>query len=225
MAKPSGGVHFEISADASDAVKQLGNVEKSLNDTQKAAKDLHGALKNSGSVQLIDPQTGQDIREQVEGNINNALDHLQTQARNKAGIAAKGAVSAFGQGLSGLASAMDGAGKVIENGFGKMLKGITAAVGAISGVITMVTKSAMNTGGSFEAQMTNVKVISGATAEELEALTRKAREMGAALPISAREAAQAMELLAQRGNKAKEEQKVNGVTIGSYYRHELSLEA
>ncbi len=203
MAKPSGGVHFEISADSSDAVRQLGNVEKSLNDTQKAAKDLQGTLKNSGSVQLIDSQTGQDIKEQVEGNINDALDHLQTQARSRAGMAAKGAVSAFGQGLSGLASAMDGAGKVIEKGFGKMLKGITATVGAISGVITVITKNALTIGGSFEAQMTNVKVISGATAEELEELTKKAREMGAALPISAKDAAQAMELLAQRGNDAK----------------------
>ena len=203
MPKPSEGVHLEISADAADAIKELTNVIKSLNSTQKAANDLQGALKNSGNAQLIDPQTGKDIKEQVEGNINEALDQLRTQARNRAGEAAKGAVVSFGQGLSGLASVMDNAGKVIEKGFGRMLKGITATVGAISGVITVITKNALNIGGSFEAQMANVKVISGATAEELEELTKKAREMGAALPISAKDAAQAMELLAQRGNDAK----------------------
>ena len=45
MAKPSDGVHFEISADAADAIKELTNVIKSLNSTQKAANELQGALK------------------------------------------------------------------------------------------------------------------------------------------------------------------------------------
>lgn len=52
--------------------------------------------------------------------------------------------------------------------------------------------------------MTSVKVISGATADELEELTKKAREMGAALPISAKDAATAMTLLAQRGTSVKD---------------------
>ena len=37
MAKPSEGVHLEISANAADAIKELTNVIKSLNSTQKAA--------------------------------------------------------------------------------------------------------------------------------------------------------------------------------------------
>ena len=37
MAKPSEGVHLEISANAVDAIKELTNVIKSLNSTQKAA--------------------------------------------------------------------------------------------------------------------------------------------------------------------------------------------
>ncbi len=203
MAKPSEGVHLEISADAADAIKELTNVIKSLNSTKKAANDLQGAMKNSGGTQLIDPQTGKGLKEQLEININESLNQLQSQAQGKAGEAAKGAVISFGQGLSGLASVMDDAGKVIEKGFGKILKGITATVGAISGILTVITRNALNIGGSFESQMTNVKVISGATAEELEELTKKAREMGAALPITAKDAAQAMELLAQRGNDAK----------------------
>ena len=204
MAKPSEGVHFEISADAADAIKELTNVIKSMHSTQKAANDLQGAMKNSGGAHFIDPQAGKELKEQLETSINDSLNQLQAQAKSKAGEAAKGAVISFGQGLSGLASVMDEAGKVIEKGFGKMLKGITATVGAISGVIAMTAKSALDIGGGFETQMTNVKVISGATAEELEELTRKAREMGAALPISAQDAAQAMELLAQRGTKAKD---------------------
>ncbi|MBQ3693910.1 MAG: phage tail tape measure protein [Synergistaceae bacterium] len=71
-----------------------------------------------------------------------------------------------------------------------------------SGALGLITKNALNIGGGFEAQMTAVKVISGAAENELDALTKKAREMGATLPITAKDAAQAMTLLAQRGNDA-----------------------
>lgn len=103
-----------------------------------------------------------------------------------------------------LASGMDKAGEYIEKGFSKIVKGLTVSATAIGGAIAAVTKSALNVGGGFETQMTRVKIISGATAEDLEALTKKAREMGESLPITAQEAASAMELLAQRGTQAKD---------------------
>lgn len=103
-----------------------------------------------------------------------------------------------------LASNMDKAGEYIEKGFSKIVKGLTVAASAIGGAIAAVTKSALDVGGGFETQMTRVKIISGATAEDLDALTKKAREMGESLPITAQEAASAMELLAQRGTQAKD---------------------
>lgn len=103
-----------------------------------------------------------------------------------------------------VANGMEQAGFYIERGFSKIVKGLTVAASAIGGTIAAVTKSALNVGGGFETQMTRVKIISGATAEDLEALTKKAREMGESLPITAQEAASAMELLAQRGTQAKD---------------------
>ena len=103
-----------------------------------------------------------------------------------------------------VANGMEQAGFYIERGFSKIVKGLTASAAAIGGAIAAVTKSALDVGGGFETQMTRVKIISGATAENLEALTKKAREMGESLPITAQEAASAMELLAQRGTQAKD---------------------
>lgn len=103
-----------------------------------------------------------------------------------------------------LASGMDKAGGYIERGFAKIVKGLTVTATAIGGTIAAVTKSALDVGGGFETQMTRVKIISGATADDLAALTQKAREMGESLPITAQEAASAMELLAQRGTQAKD---------------------
>lgn len=96
------------------------------------------------------------------------------------------------------------AGAKIESLFGSIFKTITAGAMSVAGALSMVTKSALSIGGGFEAQITNVKVISGATEQELDMLIKKAREMGATLPITAKDAATAMQLLAQRGTSAKD---------------------
>ena len=53
----------------------------------------------------------------------------------------------------------------------------------------------------FEAQMKKVQAISGASGSEFEALTAKAKEMGAATQFSATEAGQALEYMAMAGWK------------------------
>lgn len=80
----------------------------------------------------------------------------------------------------------------------------TARAVSIGANFVRTLTSSLNVGGGFESQMTSVKVISGATADELDALTNKAREMGATLPITAQQAAAAMQVLAQRGTKARD---------------------
>ena len=56
----------------------------------------------------------------------------------------------------------------------------------------------------FEHQMKTVQAISGATGEELDALTAKAREMGAATAFSAAEAGKAFEYMAMAGWKPEQ---------------------
>ena len=105
----------------------------------------------------------------------------------------------FAQKLAEGISGLDSAGKSLEATFGGIFKTITASATAVTGLIGKVVKDSLSIGGGFEAQMTSAKVISGATAEEFEKLTAKAREMGATLPITAAQAAQAMTIMAQRG--------------------------
>ncbi|MBQ6968828.1 MAG: phage tail tape measure protein [Synergistaceae bacterium] len=75
---------------------------------------------------------------------------------------------------------------------------------SVAGALSMITKNALAIGGGFESVMTSVKVVSGATEKELDKLIKKAREMGATLPISAKDSATAMLLLAQRGMQAED---------------------
>lgn len=69
-----------------------------------------------------------------------------------------------------------------------------AAVGAFAAF-------SVKTGMDFESQMSKVQAISGATATEVEALTAKAKEMGATTKFSATESAQALEYMAMAGWK------------------------
>ena len=59
----------------------------------------------------------------------------------------------------------------------------------------------LQTGMDFESSMSKVKAVSGASAEEMETLTEKAREMGSTTKFSASEAADAMNYMAMAGWK------------------------
>ena len=87
---------------------------------------------------------------------------------------------------------------------GKGAKVAVAAVGGISTAIGGIAVAAGKVGMDFEAQMSRVQAISGATAEELERLKDQAVELGAETAFSARETAEGMENLASAGFSVSE---------------------
>jgi len=65
-------------------------------------------------------------------------------------------------------------------------------------------KYVVEVGSSFEAQMDKVSAISGATGGDLDALTRKAQEMGASTKFTATQAGEALEYMAMAGWKTED---------------------
>lgn len=83
-------------------------------------------------------------------------------------------------------------------------KGIKATAAVIAGAATAVTgfaASAVKAGSDFEAGMSKVQAISGASADDVSKLTDKAKEMGAKTKFSATESAEAFEYMAMAGWK------------------------
>ena len=74
-----------------------------------------------------------------------------------------------------------------------------AAIGGVSAAMGGVATYAVKVGTSFEAGMSEVAAISGATASELDSLTEKAKEMGAKTKFSATESAEAFKYMAMAG--------------------------
>lgn len=86
----------------------------------------------------------------------------------------------------------------------------TGAAGKIKSIVSTIATAtgagavaagtaAINAGKSFEAGMSEVKAISGASAREFEALTDKAKEMGATTKFSATQASEGLKYMAMAG--------------------------
>ena len=71
------------------------------------------------------------------------------------------------------------------------LKATGAIIGGAASAVVGVGKAAIKTGADFEAAMSKVEAISGATGDDLKNLTDKAKEMGAKTKFSASESAEA----------------------------------
>lgn len=84
------------------------------------------------------------------------------------------------------------------------LKGVVTAATAASAAIGGIAAYSIKVGSSFEEGMSKVSAISGATGSDLEALSDKAKEMGAKTKFSATEAASAFEYMAMAGWKTED---------------------
>ncbi len=91
----------------------------------------------------------------------------------------------------------------------KGLKGLGVAVGTATTGLTVMSTYALKVGSDFEAGMSKVQAISGATREEIDRLTEKAKEMGAKTKFSATESAEAFQYMAMAGWKT--EDMLNGI--------------
>lgn len=93
--------------------------------------------------------------------------------------------------------------KSLSSKIGSMAKtSATVVAGMVAGATTALAglaTAAVKIGMDFEAQMSRVKAISGATADEFEKLNELAIQLGADTAFSAKEAAEGMENLASAG--------------------------
>lgn len=98
---------------------------------------------------------------------------------------------------SGFQAGIDKIGKFASGA----LKATGAIIGGVSTAVAGIGTAAVKTGADFESSMSNVAAISQASAKYMEALTEKAKEMGAKTKFSAKESADAFSYMAMAGWK------------------------
>lgn len=105
-------------------------------------------------------------------------------------------VKKYGSSLSDLkGKVLSGLGNAAKVGFSTLVTAGAAAVGALGAAGV----AAIKVGSDFEAAMSEVQAISGATGSDLEKLSDAAKEMGATTKFSASESAEALKYMAMAG--------------------------
>ena len=119
----------------------------------------------------------------------------------------------YGDGFEDSLEEMNDASQKASDGFTMMkatlanlvADGIRATISALKDLAKQTLEAGMN----FEQGMAQVAAVSGASGEELDALTEKAKEMGAKTKFSATESAEAFNYMAMAGWKT--EDMINGI--------------
>lgn len=119
----------------------------------------------------------------------------------------KGFQSGFSSAMKDMKTFQDESATVSDK-FSAMGSALTSVGGTLTKSVTLplvgVGAAVMKVGSDFEAQMSRVQAISGATGDELKALTDQAIDLGATTAFSAGEAAEGMENLASAGFNTQE---------------------
>lgn len=103
----------------------------------------------------------------------------------------------FDRNMTKLQSSMKSIGSKMTNAGKLMTAGVTVPLVGLG-------TAAVMTGAKFDAQMSKVQAISGATGRDFNALREQAKDLGATTRFSASEAAEGMEFLARAGWKTKD---------------------
>lgn len=221
MASRIKGITVEIGGDTTGLDKALKSVNTTIKNTQSSLKDVNKLLKldpsntellsqkqkllkdaigatkekldslkaaqEQAKAQLESGDLGQDKYDALQREIietEEELKRLQEQAATTSTSLAK--IDEVGQKMESVGNSIAGA--------GKSMMPLTLAIGGVG-------TAAVKTAADFDAGMSQVAAISGATGDDLEALRDKAREMGSKTKFSASETASAMEYMAMAGWK------------------------
>lgn len=211
------GITIEIDGNTTKLQEALKDVNKQLKDTQSDLKDIDKLLK-------LDPKNTELLTQKHEmlskavGDTKEKLDKLkEAQAQmNASGVDKSSAeyqalnreIIDCEQSLKRLDEAaresnvnlqkVSAVGQDFKNVGGK-ISSVGQNVSKASAVVATGFGVAVKTTMDFDAQMSKVKAISGATESEFDKLRNKAREMGASTKFSATESAQAFEYMAMAG--------------------------
>lgn len=214
----------ELSKALKEAEKAQENMQKSGKDgtkeyqlQSKEVESLQKAVEKQGlECQKCEGKVSDwskkvsDAENDIEKN-NQALKqnekYLQ-EAQNATDKCAK-SINEYGKETTTVITTTKEFGESLKEGFGEALaaKGLELAGEAISAIGDKAKEAAeyvVEVGSSFEAGMSEVEAISGATGSELEALENKAKSLGSSTKFSATEAANAMTNMSLAGWSANQ---------------------
>ena len=218
MAGTVKGIIVEIGGDTSGLQNALKKVNSATSSLSKELRGINSLLKLDPTNTELVSQKQQVLAENIEQTSQKLeeLKKIQDEANASAEKVSPENYRALQReiistenklkDLQVQASKWTTAGKSIEE-FGNKVTNISKKLDTLGNTLTTtltlpvlaIGTAAVTTGNDFEAQMSRVQAIAGATGDELEKLTQQAMDLGAETSFSASEVAKGMENLASAG--------------------------
>lgn len=199
-------VRIEIPIEVTDNTDpELSNITESLEDVEQAAKKAQSSVDKAGkTVSQFDKSASKTQRSlsnwikqkyqvalEAKDKVSPILDKLKSGLKTVGGKAWNITMKAVDLATSPI------------RGILNLLKNPVFQVGAVLGV-SVGFKDTVETFADFEAAMSQVKAISGATGSDFDKLTEKAKYMGATTKFTATEAAEGLNYMAMAGWKTQD---------------------
>lgn len=224
-----GTVTIETKLDNSGAEKGLNDLKKEVESSSKStAQEIDKASDQAQkSVEEV-AKSAEKTGKQVEKSAKDSASKAGQAAKQGADTAAKGTESASTKMQQShkkvkdtAKESADGAKKSWEESNQSTVASTESAISKMAGLMkksaavigvasVAAAKKTIDVGKSFEAGMSEVQAISGASGKDLEKLSAKAKQMGATTKFSATESATALKYMAMAGWKTN--QMVSGLS-------------
>ena len=217
MAETIRGINVQIGAETTGLSKALSDVNKRSRDIQSELRQVDRLLRfDPSNTELLAQR--QRLLSDAVANTREKLDRLraaqeQVNQQFQRGEISEGQYRAFqreiaateqqlrrlesqagntSRSMAEIGQSMESAGRKMTDAGKNLAMKVTAPIVGLGAAIT-------KTGIDFEAAMSEVGAISGATGDDLVALEAKAKEMGATTKFSASEAAEGLKYMAMAG--------------------------
>lgn len=222
---PDGSIEIEVELNSEKAEKELKQFSKTLGtETKKAAKSAETAAKQAvksaettikQAAKAAEAATKQASKttEQAAKRAGKTAETSAKQAGEKASQSTKKSGEeqkrSYRQTEQQAKRSAANAEKYWSGAASKIKSAVSAGMKATGAAMIAGGSAAIKVGSDFEAGMSEVQAISGASGKELESLRDKAKEMGATTKFSATQSAEALKYMAMAGWKA--DQMVSGL--------------
>lgn len=190
----------EIDKASDQAQKSVEEVAKSA---EKTGKQVEKSAKDSASKAGQAAKQGADTATKGTESASTKMQQSHKKVKDTAKESADGAKKSWEESNQSTVASTESATSKMAG----LMKKSAAVIGVAS---VAAAKKTINVGKSFEAGMSEVQAISGASGKDLEKLSAKAKQMGATTKFSATESATALKYMAMAGWKTN--QMVSGLS-------------
>ena len=178
-------------------------MEQGADQITDAVADVDQSLEGMGDGVSQSPlaEDMQGVSESVDASAEEIVDSIQDVEEAADQVGENADTSGLSQSFRDAESEIDSSCTGIDAAVSKATQVIAGFVSAaaITAAVKQATQYVVQVGSAFEASMSEVQAISGATGAELEKMSAKAKQLGSSTKFSATEASQAFKYMALAG--------------------------